>query len=195
MCSDSLDPVFMAQILDPYRPTRTDYLQSASVAQSCLWDAAVGRPVLTLRGRFAIPTSCYIRSTGHFNAVEFLICYNQLAYVAFGHVVRSRMLEDDRVVNVSPAAREQLAKLTYEDFRRRQLGSMLILKTSMRFKALMSSERFAGELSILKLFCRKGTCFATTFCSFRDDHRGYAEGEVLLGYPPGADAADGESAA
>jgi hypothetical protein len=196
MRADSLDPIFIAQILDPYRPTRTDYLRSASVVQSCLWDdGAAGGPILTLRGRYRIPMSCYIRSTGHFNAVEFLICYNQLAYAAFGHIVRSRMLEDEGLVNVSPAARAQLSKLTYEEFRRRQLSSMLILKTSMRFKVLMSSDHFAGELSILKLFCRNRTCFATSFCSFRDDHGGYAEGEVLLGYPLGTDAADGASAA
>lgn len=181
--SNSLDPIFVAQVLEPYRPTRTDYLKSASVVQSCLWEGADDAAILTVRGRYAIPTSCYIQSTGHFNAVEFLICYNQLAYVAFGHIVRSRMLEDDRLVNVTPGAREELSKLTYEDFRRRQLASMLILKTCTRFRALISAEGFTGELRIRRLFCRNGTCFATSFCSFRDDRGGYAEGEVLLGYP------------
>ncbi len=181
---DSLDPVFIAQVLEPYRPTGTDYLRSASVIQSCLWDdGADQRPVLTLSGRYSIPTSCYIRNTGHFNAVEFLICYNQLAYVAFGHIVRARMLEEEGLVNVSPAARDQLSKLTFDDFRRHQLASMLILKTSTRFKVPISAGSFTGELQLLKFFYRNGTCFATSFCSFRDDQGGYAEGEVLLGYP------------
>ena len=182
--ADSLDPAFIAQVLEPYRPTRTDYLRSASVIQSCLWDDGTdGRPILTLQGRYSIPTSCYIRNTGHFNAVEFLICYNQLAYVAFGYIVRARMLDEDGLLNVSPAARDQFSKLTFEDFRRRQLSSMLILKTSTRFKAPIAAESFTGELQLLKMFYRNRTCFATSFCAFRDDQGGYAEGEVLLGYP------------
>jgi hypothetical protein len=187
--ADSLDPAFIAQVLEPYRPTRTDYLRIASVIQSCLWDdGADERPILTLRGRYSIPTSCYIRNTGHFNAVEFLICYNQLAYVAFGHIFRARMLEEDGLTNVSPAVRDQLSKMTFEDFRRHQLSSMLILKTSTRFKAPISAESFTGELQLLKFFYRNRTCFATSFCTFRDDYGGYAEGEVLLGYPLGPHA-------
>lgn len=174
----------MAQLLEPYRPTRTDYLRVAWVTQSCLWESITeAPPILTLVGRYSIPTSCYIRNTGHFNAVEFLICFNQLAYLAFGHIFRTRMLEDDRLVNASAAAREKMSKLSYDDFRRQQLSSMLILKTSTRFKAAISPGDFEGELQVLKVFYRSGTCFATSFCSFRDDHGGYADGEVLLGYP------------
>jgi hypothetical protein len=179
----SLDPVFLAQILEPYRPTRTDYLKSASVIQSCLEDG--GTAIVTLRGWYSIPESCYIRSTGHFNAVEFLICYNQLAYSAFGHIIRAKMGEDDRLRGVSAAAREVLVGLTYDDFRRKQLSSMLIVKTSTRFKGVLSPERFRGELQVQKLFYRSRTCFATTICSFQDEAGGYADGEVLLAYPLG----------
>ena len=37
--------------------------------------------LISAKGRFSIPDSCYIDDTGHFNAVEFNICFNQLAYV------------------------------------------------------------------------------------------------------------------
>jgi hypothetical protein len=180
----SLDPLFLAQILEPYRPTRTDYLKSASVIESCLDDE--GTPIVTLRGCYSIPESCYIRSTGHFNAVEFLICYNQLAYAAFGHIVRTRMVEDGRLRGVSAAAREVLGGLTYDDFRRKQLSSMLIVKTSTRFKGVLSPQRFTGELQVQKLFYRSRTCFATTYCAFQDGATGYADGEVLLAYPLGS---------
>jgi (3R)-3-[(carboxylmethyl)amino]fatty acid synthase len=176
-----LEPVFLDQILEPYRPTRTDYLKSASVVPS---GRRNGAPViLTLRGLYRIPSSCYIRSTGHFNAVEFLICYNQLAYLAFAHIIRTRMIEDVGLASVSAAAREQLSRLTYDDFRRQQLASMLIVKTTTRFKAPISPERFTGELRVQKLFYRNRTCYATSSCAFEDDRGGHAEGEVLLAYP------------
>jgi len=38
-------------------------------------------------GNFTIGDSAYIRSTGHFNAVELIICFNQLAYSAFAPAV------------------------------------------------------------------------------------------------------------
>lgn len=181
---EELDAGFLARILAPYRPTATDYLKSAAVSRCCFWeDAAADGTILALTGRYSIPTSCYIQSTGHFNAVEFLICYNQLAYVAFGHVVRSRMLDRADLVNTSSGAREHFSKLTYDDYLRQQLSSMFILKAETRFKGMIAAEDFTGELELKRFFYRSGTCFADSFCSFRDERGGYAEGEVLLAYP------------
>lgn len=182
--SEVLDPIFMDQILGPYRPTGTDYLKSARVTQSCLWDDGQDADtILTLEGRYSIPSSCYIQSTGHFNAVEFLICYNQLAYTAFGYVVKSRMLDSDDLVNTSDASRERFSKLSYNDYIEQQLSSMFILKAATRFKKVISADDFTGELKLTKFFYRGGACFATSVCSFRDDTGGHADGEVLLGYP------------
>jgi len=43
---------------------------------------------LEIAGRFCIPHSFYIESTGHFNAIEFIICFDQLHYVFFGEAVQ-----------------------------------------------------------------------------------------------------------
>ncbi|MGW6540873.1 FcoT family thioesterase [Streptomyces sp. NPDC055051] len=51
---------------------------------------ADGRP-LTGSGMFTIPEPCYIDDTGHFNAVEFNICYNQLAYYTLAAMIRDRV--------------------------------------------------------------------------------------------------------
>lgn len=183
---EALDAPFLARILEPYRPTGTDYLKTVSITHSCLWeDAGDDEPILIATGRYAIPASCYIRNTGHFNAVEFLICYNQLAYVAFGHIVRSGMLHDERLKHASPAAVERFRRLSLEDFLRQQLSSMLILKTETRFKGALSAADFTGTLELHKFFYRSETCFASSFCSFRDEEGGYAEGEILLAYPLG----------
>ncbi len=46
-----------------------------------------------IKGEFGISSSCYIESTGHFNAVEAIICYNQLAYTFFAHGIDERIEE------------------------------------------------------------------------------------------------------
>src|SRR5262245_56508099 len=81
-----IDDAFVADILRPYR-AHARYLKSAEITH--VHDKAVpqgrGKPssLITGMGRFSIPESCYIDHTGHFNAVEFNICFNQLAYVVF----------------------------------------------------------------------------------------------------------------
>ncbi len=40
-----------------------------------------------IKGEFAIPYSCYIDDTGHFNSVEFNICYNQLFYILIAYSI------------------------------------------------------------------------------------------------------------
>ena len=81
----AISDTFVADILKPYRP-RATYLRSAEITQfseEALEDSASDVSLVTGAGRFSIPESCYIDDTGHFNAVEFNICYNQLAYVVF----------------------------------------------------------------------------------------------------------------
>ncbi|MEO1375818.1 MAG: FcoT family thioesterase, partial [Cyanobacteria bacterium J06635_10] len=42
---------------------------------------------------FSIPESCYIDDTGHFNSVEFNICYNQLFYIIIAYLIKNQLLE------------------------------------------------------------------------------------------------------
>ena len=84
---------FIDDILKPYRK-HAQYLKSAELTHfqdkcSC---ATKGKDagLITAKGRFSIPESCYIDDTGHFNAVEFNICFNQLAYVCLRQVPGSQ---------------------------------------------------------------------------------------------------------
>ena len=71
------------------------------------------------KGRFSIPESCYIDDTGHFNAVEFNICYNQLAYVLFAGVIDAGLMHKVRAGDVrdAPMARVQAPPAARDDDR------------------------------------------------------------------------------
>jgi FcoT-like thioesterase domain len=68
-----------AEILRPYKQNAT-YLKSAEIThvndKSAISPGTADHKLVSGKGRFSIPESCYIDDTGHFNAVEFNICYN-----------------------------------------------------------------------------------------------------------------------
>src|ERR1041384_5399948 len=76
------DDGLLAEVMRVYLP-HCRYLKSAELAAT---------PELTAIGRFEIGDSCYIDDTGHFNAVEFNICYNQLAYYLIAKTVQEGLL-------------------------------------------------------------------------------------------------------
>jgi hypothetical protein len=185
----AIAPQFLAKIVAPYKPTGTDYLREASVIQRYLppdaeLDSLLAEPpIITTRGQFSIPTSCYIQSTGHFNAVEYLICFNQLAYTTFGYLIKERVWDDLPDGRISSACRAELAGMTIDRFFSKQLSSMLILKTETRFTRVIDANDFHAELAVQSLFYRKGTVFTQTTCRFSDAQGGSADGTVLLAYP------------
>ena len=104
-----------SRVLSPYKAEAT-YLLRAAVDPSPREEALV-----SANGEFTIPFSCYIADTGHFNAVEFNICYNQLAYVLLGQCVISGLLPELEIA-------------TFEEYRRRQLPDFLILRLKSSFR-------------------------------------------------------------
>lgn len=178
----AIAPSFVARILSPYRPTGTDYLRSAEVLSDCNHDDDEGSPIITAQGQFAIPSSCYIQSTGHFNAVEYLICFNQLAYTTFAHCVAERILAELPESHGSQMTRKKLKALTIDSFFTDQLSSMLILKTETRFRRFIDASAFVGKLSMTSMSFRGETLFVESNCRFTDPHGGDAEGTVLLAY-------------
>ena len=70
----------LTRVLEPYAYKGCRYLTDATYR-------ATGDSMYAT-GNFSIPESVYIRSTGHFNAVELVLCFNQLAYSAFAPAVR-----------------------------------------------------------------------------------------------------------
>jgi FcoT-like thioesterase domain len=187
-------PEFLARILSPYQPTQTDYLKEARIVQQCELGesgedesendgAQTQTPIVTAVGYYSIPNSCYIQSTGHFNAVEYLICFNQLAYTTFGYLIAERVLAELPSSRASSACRSELQKLTIDRFFSKQLSSMLILKTETRFTKVIDASDFRAELAVNSVFYRKGTLFTQTTCRFTDKQGGSSDGTVLLAYP------------
>lgn len=120
-----------------------------------------------IKGDFSIPDSCYIDDTGHFNSVEFNICYNQLCYVMVAHLLQHKLFD-------------VMKDWDLETFKCRQLSSCLIVKLSSTFKKQINSNNFQGSLSINKASVRGNLIMLKTSCAFYDDNGGWSEGDVTI---------------
>ena len=94
------------------------------------------------RGRFAIPESCYIEDTGHLNAVEVNICYNQLLYASIAMLVRD---------GTEPA----FDTWTMAEFWRRRLSDILITRIASEFRRPIDARSFSGELVLDRIVGRQ----------------------------------------
>jgi hypothetical protein len=171
-----ISEAFVGEILRPYR-LHARYLKSATITQFC---PDVGGPdsntsIVTGVGTFSIPESCYIDDTGHFNAVEFNICFNQLAYVVFGKCIEAGLIHPIWSENSSP--------LSVDEYKDDQLPSMMIVRIDkMRFLKQMRSDGFAGELKVNKMTQLGSAWFFFTSISFYDNEGIKAQGSVVLAY-------------
>ncbi|MGV0626057.1 FcoT family thioesterase [Mycolicibacter minnesotensis] len=163
--SDAAAPItesVLAKILEPYAYKGCRYLleaQSQADADSVL-----------AQGRFSIAESAYIRSTGHFNAVELVLCFNQLAYSAFAPAIAN---------GVIPAFRGW----TLDDYCKHQLSSMYIRTSSSRFKRPIDATDFHARLHCHDLEIVDRTVrYLKVPCviEFWDSHGGSAYGEFEL---------------
>lgn len=160
---DDADPVFF-RALTPYRAKDCVYLRRARVG------LAGGR--VSAEGDFGIESSCYIDDTGHFNAAEFIICFNQLMYTALAESVRRGLLPE-------------LSGWRLEDFWARQLPDVLIHRLRSTFSRPISAAAFRGSFQIaaaaLAGQSRPGGLLALdTEIAFADDAGGRASGEIRL---------------
>lgn len=163
--TQGLDHQLLTAVLKPYREN-CRYLQSADLIDK---PGEVGA-----RGSFGIAESCYIDDTGHFNAVEFNICYNQLSYYLVAKCVSEGLF---------PA----FSTWSLSDYRERQLSDMLIHRFGSRFRRKIDPRSFEGEVvfqepAILKRPGRPAVMFVETKCSFWDGADGSAEGEGTLAF-------------
>lgn len=119
-----------------------------------------------IKGDFEIIDSCYIDDTGHFNSVEFNICYNQIFYILIAYLVKNRLLPE-------------MGDWDLEMYKRRQLSDFLITKFSSTFRKPVNSNAFQGMLSINKCAARGGLINVKTSCAFYDEN-GWSEGDVTV---------------
>ena len=127
------DAALRTQVLRPYRDSAR-YLKSAEVHASAGEVAVIGE--------FSIGQSCYIDDTGHFNAVEFNICYNQAAYYLFAKAVQERLVDS-------------FAPWSLDDFWQQELATMLICRFESRFRRMLDSRSFGGEVRIAEPVIRE----------------------------------------
>lgn len=176
---ESIESEILNGVLKPYARTRTDYLRDAWVEVPTPREPSV----IVLGGRYCIPQSCYIDSTGHFNAVELVICFNQLAYATFGHLTYHGLLDHIEIGNCTDDARRVLAGMSFERYLEKQLSSMFILKTDVNFRGFIDPQEFYGSVTVQRIFFRRRTFFIKTSCEFHDEAGGRADGDILLAYP------------
>ncbi|HAS45544.1 MAG TPA: hypothetical protein DCS93_33980 [Microscillaceae bacterium] len=153
---------FVQKVMKPYRANST-YLQSAEFVQQAGNELAG----LTMEGTFNIPESCYIDDTGHFNAVEYNICYNQIGYVFLGHCIKNGLI---------PA----LSAYDETSFFEKQLSNILIVKIASSYKKPINPKQFYGTYGIKSTMVKSKCVFLETYCNFYDDGVGKSQGEVLL---------------
>jgi hypothetical protein len=149
--------------LNPYK-TDCQYLKRAMFYYPCE-DAPAGS-LGFIKGDFEIPESCYIDDTGHFNSVEFNICYNQIFYVLIAYLVKHRLLPE-------------MKDWDLDTYKRRQLSDFLITKFSSTFRRPVNAKSFKGMLSINKCAARSGLINVKTTCAFYDEG-GWSQGEVTV---------------
>jgi hypothetical protein len=130
-------------------------------------------------GTFAIPESCYIDDTGHLNAVEVNICYNQLLYATIA-------------ATVERGGEPALAGWTMADFWRRRLPDILIARITSEFRRPIDARSFHGELSTTRMVARRLRPGAAPFVSidttfrFWDASGGAAAGTARVAIVDGA---------
>lgn len=152
----------LAKVLEPYSCKGSRYLIDANYR-------ATEDSVLAY-GHFSIGDSSYIRSTGHFNAVELVLCFNQLAYSAFAPAI----LNEEIPV---------LRGWSIDDYFNYQLPSMLIKTTASRFRRPINAHNFSARL-LCKDFevIERSWRYLKVPCAieFWDEDGGAASGEVEL---------------
>lgn len=152
----------LVKVLEPYAYKGCRYLIDAEYK-------ATENSVLAY-GNFTVPESAYIRSTGHFNAVELLLCFNQLAYSAFAPAIVNEEIP-------------VLVGWSIEDYFNYQLPSMLIKTTSSRFRRPINAHKFSARLLCENFeVINRSLRYLKVPCAieFWDDDGGSAFGEVEL---------------
>lgn len=133
-----LSELLRQRVLQPYQPNAR-YVQRAMLTQA--GDGSSPRPGdpaswLRIDGACGFAEPCYIAATGHLNAVEVNITYNQLLYLALAETVRQRLLPE-------------LRHWTLDDFFGAQLPDVLIATYHANFRRPMRSAQYEGWFTIV----------------------------------------------
>ncbi len=162
----------LVSVLAPYKEhckyLKKVFIVGEGAAESNGGDSHAASGLITAKGEFSIPSSCYIDDTGHFNSVEFHICYNQFIYVLLAYCVENRLLS-------------AMQDMDLEEYKRQQLPNILLVQFSTTFKRpIRNPDHFHGRLTIKRAVVRGKTIYIKTHCVFFDNNNGFSEGDMLL---------------
>jgi hypothetical protein len=128
------------------------------------------RDIVLAEGHFSITESCYISQTGHFNSVEFNICFNQLAYFLFYECIQQQCVP-------------WFKNWSIDAFTKYQLSSMFILKFQSSFHKRMSCKNFNGVLQIASIKKVNIWLHVKLYCSFTDENGHSSSGKIKCAIP------------
>jgi hypothetical protein len=135
---NALSEVLRQRVLQPYKPNAR-YVHRCTLAQpgnGTTPRASVPESWIRVEGSCGFDEPCYIDATGHLNAVEANITYNQLLYLALAEAVRAGLLPE-------------LRHWTLDEFFRAQLPDVLIATYHANVRRPMKSARYDGWFSIV----------------------------------------------
>jgi hypothetical protein len=127
-------------------------------------------------GDLSIGESCYIDSTGHFNAVEFQICANQLMYAMGAECARRHILS-------------AFWSIDLDGFYERQLPNVLITNVKATFRRVVNPRRFHARLALDRSYVIGDRAFWECSVAYTDDEDGLADGTIVVTLGLGANMA------
>ncbi len=159
-----IDNDFLLKALKPYSSKEAVYLQEASVLSL---GKLRSNSNYIVQGKFSIESPCYVDETGHFNGVEFVICYNQIGAVSLAYATQNKLLLC-------------LQDLTVEDFYILYMSGIYITRLESTYKSLINPKEFSCKFEVIKE--RKGSRLSIlkTLVEFSDPQGGIASGKVDL---------------
>lgn len=158
--ADIIPQEVVSSLISPYFSS-CQYLKEASFVED-------ENGLNGIAGKFCIPESCYVESSGHFNAVEFIMCFNQMGYVLFGDSVRRGLAPE-------------MGLDSLEDFIDVQLQRAYIVRVKeMSFRKPINPRDFGGSIHITRKKNAGGSNFYLTEVAFQDSTGGKATGLINL---------------
>jgi hypothetical protein len=127
------DQDLLVRALQPYKP-HCKYLKTMMVSTN--------GTVVSGRGELEIWESCYIDDTGHLNAVEVNICFNQMLYYLIAKCVQERLTTI-------------FGRWTLDDYWARQLADILIARYRITFRSPINARHFFGEIFFARIVERR----------------------------------------
>ncbi len=163
---------YLVELLEMYTKKNTRYVKNARttiiVPEQKNTDIIV-KAELSVQLPVYLDHSSYYGNNGHFNAVEFIICANQLGYIYFAALALNQRLNlKDKMVDFNQLVHQKM------------IDDIYIAKIKeVKFKKPIKPKNFFGEFRIKKEFDVKHTKFFDVEINFYDDEDGYATGQIL----------------